>query len=111
MNFRTHNDEFINVSGTSYKGEIKTTYKKLVNVFGEPGKNSGDGKTDVNWKIEFDNGDVANIYNYKNGLKYGNPNIESINGKLYAYKIVYFKNDLDYIDSVKNKNLINFIRK
>lgn len=79
MNFRTHNDEFINVSGTSYKGEIKTTYKKLVDVFGEPGKGSADGKTDVNWKIEFDNGEVANIYNWKNGVKYGNTNIESIN--------------------------------
>jgi len=44
-------------------------------------------------------------------IEWSHPNIESINGKLYAYKIVYFKNDLDYIDSVKNKNLINFIRK
>jgi hypothetical protein len=79
MNFRTHNDEFINVNGTSYKGEIKTTYKKLVDVFGEPGEGSADGKTDVNWKIEFDNGEVANIYNWKNGIRYGNTNIESIN--------------------------------
>ena len=51
----------------------------MVEVFGEPGKGSADGKTDVNWKIEFDNGEVANIYNWKNGIRYGNTNIESIN--------------------------------
>lgn len=78
MKYRTHNDEHINLAGSSYKGEITTTYAKLVELFGEPSKNSGDGKTDVNWKVEFENGEVANIYNYKNGVKYGNPNIETI---------------------------------
>ena len=78
MNYRTHNDEYINVNGASYKGELITTYGKLVELFGEPGKGSADGKTDVSWKIEFDNGQVGEIYNYKNGVKYGNPNIESI---------------------------------
>ena len=78
MNYRTHNDEHINVSGTSYKGEIITTYDKLVELFGEPSKGTADGKTDVSWKIEFDNGHVASIYNWKNGVKYGNPNVKSI---------------------------------
>ena len=78
MEYRTHNQEHINVNGSSYKGEITTTYAKLVELFGEPSKNSGDGKMDVNWKIEFENGTVASIYNYKNGVKYGNSDIESI---------------------------------
>ena len=78
MEYRTHNQEHINVNGSSYKGEITTTYAKLVELFGEPSKNSGDGKVDVNWKIEFENGTVANIYNWKNGVKYGNSDIESI---------------------------------
>ena len=78
MIYRTHNDEHINVAGTSHKGELTTTYGKLVELFGDPRKASGDGKTDAEWKIEFENGEVASIYNYKNGAKYGNPNIESI---------------------------------
>ena len=78
MKYRTHNDEHINAAGTSHKGELITTYGKLVELFGDPRKASGDGKTDAEWKIEFENGEVASIYNYKNGAKYGNPNIESI---------------------------------
>ena len=78
MNYRTHNDEHINLSGSSYKGEIITTYNRLVELFGEPSKNSGDGKVDVEWKVEFENGVVGSIYNYKNGVKYGNPDIANI---------------------------------
>ena len=78
MKYRTHNDEHINAVGTSHKADIRTTYDKLVELFGEPRKASGDGKVDVEWKVEFENGEVASIYNYKNGAKYGNPNIETI---------------------------------
>jgi len=78
MKYRTHNDEHINLAGSSYKGDLKTTYGKLVELFGEPRKASGDGKVDAEWKVEFENGEVASIYNYKNGAKYGNPNIETI---------------------------------
>lgn len=78
MNYITHNDERINLSGTSYKGEITTTYNRLVELFGEPSRSSGDGKMDVKWDVEFENGIVGSIYNYKNGVRYGNPNIESI---------------------------------
>lgn len=78
MKYRTHNDEHINATGTSYKGELITTYGKLVELFGEPRKASGDGKVDAEWQIEFEDGVVASIYNWKNGVKYGNPNIESI---------------------------------
>jgi hypothetical protein len=92
MKYRTHNDEHINLAGSSYKGDITTTYDKLVELFGEPSKNSGDGKTDVNWKVEFENGEVANIYNYKNGVKYGNPNIETITEwTIGGYKSVVVK--------------------
>ena len=78
MKYRTHNDEHINAVGTSHKADFTTTYAKLVELFGEPRKASGDGKVDEEWKVEFENGEVASIYNYKNGAKYGNPNIETI---------------------------------
>tara|TARA_A100001037_G_scaffold244817_1_gene225914 strand:+ start:75798 stop:76115 length:318 start_codon:yes stop_codon:yes gene_type:complete len=67
MNFKTHNDKEINVNGTSFKGEIFVTFEKLLKVFGTPIGASSDGKVDVEWNIEFGNGVIATIYNWKNG--------------------------------------------
>ncbi len=60
-----------NVTGTSLQGYILTTYKKLVDTFGEP-SHDGDGyKTDAEWVLT-DEKDctVVTIYNYKNGPNY-----------------------------------------
>ena len=47
---------------------MNTTYSKLFEKFGEP---FDDGyKTDAEWKIEFSDGKVAAIYNWKNGKNY-----------------------------------------
>ena len=67
MNFKTHNDKEINVNGTSFKGEIFVTFEKLLKVFGTPLGASSDNKVDVEWNIEFGNGVIATIYNWKNG--------------------------------------------
>ena len=57
------------VRGTSYKGEINVPYNILVETFGEP--DSGDGwKTEAEWDIQFSDGTVATIYNWKNGKAY-----------------------------------------
>ena len=61
MKYRTHNDEHINAAGTSHKADITTTYSKLVELFGEPRKASGDGKVDAEWKIEFENGETESV--------------------------------------------------
>lgn len=67
-NFLTHNEKEINVSGTSFVGYVNTTYSKLFEKFGEP---FDDGyKTDAEWDIEFSDGKVATIYNWKNGKNY-----------------------------------------
>lgn len=67
-NFLTHNEKEINVSGTSLVGYVNTTYSKLFEKFGEP---FDDGyKTDAEWEIEFSDGKVATIYNWKNGKNY-----------------------------------------
>lgn len=67
-NFLTHNEKEINVSGTSLVGYVNTTYSKLFEKFGEP---FDDGyKTDAEWAIEFSDGKVATIYNWKNGKNY-----------------------------------------
>lgn len=57
------------INGTSLKGYIEADYKELVAVFGDHG--NGDGyKVDAEWMIEFADGTVATIYNWKNGNNY-----------------------------------------
>lgn len=55
------------VAGTSFVGEVTTTYAKLVKVFGKP-HFSGD-KTTAEWVIKFGHGSgnalVATIYDWK----------------------------------------------
>jgi hypothetical protein len=69
MNFQTHNDIDIDPSGTCLQGYIVKYYDQLVDLLGEP--TSGDGyKVDAEWLIKFDDGTVATIYNYKDGINY-----------------------------------------
>jgi len=51
---------------TSLKGYITATYNQLVEELGEPTFNtpSGDGKTQVEWVVEFEN-DYYTIYDWK----------------------------------------------
>jgi hypothetical protein len=51
---------------TSLKGYITATYSQLVEELGEPTFNtpSGDGKTQVEWVVEFEN-DYYTIYDWK----------------------------------------------
>lgn len=58
-----------NINGTSLKGTIKTTYNRLVEVFGEPCLNdppSEHEKVTTEWDLVFPCGTVATIYNRKN---------------------------------------------
>ncbi len=69
MKFKTHNEKTIQIGGTSLQGSIYITYNELKKKFGKP--SNGDGyKIDAEWDIEFDNGMVATIYNYKDGKNY-----------------------------------------
>ena len=79
MTFKTHNDTDINVDGTSLSAYVEATFDQLVEAFGEP--ELGGYKTDWEWAIEFDDGSVATIYNWKNG-----PNYCGIDG-LHSYQI------------------------
>ena len=59
-----------NISMTSLQGYIKTSYRDLVNCFGEP-TSDGDGyKVDAEWELTFEDGTVATIYNWKDGRNY-----------------------------------------
>ena len=69
MKFTTHNQKEINCNGTSLKGEIRANYADLKKIFGKP--SIGDVyKVDAEWEIEFEDGTVATIYNWKNGKNY-----------------------------------------
>lgn len=71
MNFITHNQRPLmgETAGTSLQGEIDCTYDTLCELFGEP--MDGDGyKVDAEWIVLFDDGEVATIYNYKDGKNY-----------------------------------------
>lgn len=54
-------------NGTSYQGKIRTTYRQLLEAFGEPLEGSADFKTDCEWVVEFEDGTIATIYNWKTG--------------------------------------------
>jgi hypothetical protein len=72
MQFITHNeDDSIHTSGTCLRGHITTSYANLVDVFGQPMKDGFDDyKSDAEWVVQFEDGSVATIYNYKNGMNY-----------------------------------------
>ena len=65
------NDDSINISGTSYTGEVTAKYSLLVEKLGEPLAESFDNyKTDAEWHIEFEDGTVTTVYNWKDGKNY-----------------------------------------
>jgi hypothetical protein len=58
------------VSGTSLQGSLAISYSTLVEIFGSE-HSEGDGyKVDAEWQLQFSNGVVATIYNYKDGVNY-----------------------------------------
>ena len=67
------NSQSINTDHTSYVGEIFCSFDTLVATFGEPILLHGDHKTDAIWNIEFDDGSVAAIYNWRGGISGGLP--------------------------------------
>jgi hypothetical protein len=64
--------EYVNMNMSSYKGVIKTTYDKLVEVLGEPTYTDANPNEKVNaeWNVEVDDGEnftKFSIYNWKTG--------------------------------------------
>ena len=70
MEYQTHNDVIIETSGTSLVGEIKLDYYDILNRLGNPVKFGGGNKVSAEWEIEFYDGTVATLYNWKNGRNY-----------------------------------------
>ena len=67
----------VNASGTSLQGYLEdVSFWELIDIFGEPERDSGDGKTRVNWSIRFESkideleldgviNNTATIYDWK----------------------------------------------
>jgi hypothetical protein len=72
LTFITHNDSEIDNGGTSLVGSIDIGYNQLKKVFGKPLTYDKGDKVDAEWLIQFNDGSVATIYNYKNGKNYDN---------------------------------------
>jgi len=51
-------------NGTSLQGYIRATYNYLVRCFGEPIQRNC-GKTNIEWILESDNGEIITIYDWK----------------------------------------------
>jgi hypothetical protein len=56
-------------NGSSYQGAIDISYNEIVAKLGKPTGNDGH-KVDAEWLVEFNDGTVATIYNYKDGKNY-----------------------------------------
>ena len=69
--FKTHNDgiDWKVSIGTGLLDYLTIPYDIIVKTFGEPGESDG-YKVDAEWEIEFEDGNVATIYNYKSGKNY-----------------------------------------
>ena len=55
--------DWTDANGTSLQGYITATYDQLVARFGQP--DGGGDKTTVEWVLEFADGTVATIYDWK----------------------------------------------
>lgn len=101
MIFATHNEKAISIDGTCLKGYVSADINRLYATFGKP--MPGDGyKTDVEWVIEFADGLVATIYNWKNGPAYLGPdaNLKYITEwNIGGYDPVVVKRIKEYLES------------
>ena len=72
MKYATHNDkESLEgaSNGASLVGKVKATYAELRSLFGKP-MTWDDGKVDAQWVVEFSDGTIASVYNWKDGVAY-----------------------------------------
>ena len=61
------NCETINTNGTCFQGDLYASYNDIVSKLGEPLTEKLCYKSDAEWVIEFEDGTVATIYNWKLG--------------------------------------------
>lgn len=92
--------------GTSGQGQVLTTRGALVKAFGEPHYEeiSGD-KTTIEWDLEFEDGTIATIYDYKRegGGYYAGDNGGELLDDFEEYEFYIGGHDKRAVDLVKEK--------
>lgn len=86
-------------TGTSYKGEMEITYRRLVKAFGKPTiTGSMDNKIEAEWVLLTPEG-IATIYNWKDGKNYLGEEGHEV------------KDILDWHIGGHNKGVVGYVRK
>jgi len=66
MKFTTHNElASFSTDGTSQVGLIDARYTNIVDAFGEPLTDVDEYKSHFEWEIQFEDGTVATLYDWK----------------------------------------------
>ena len=89
-------------NGTSLQGYIQVEFDLLRELFGNPHESDG-YKTDAEWAIEFEDGTIATIYNYKDGHNYLGADGFNINQITNWHIGGKNKNALFYVQNLLNK--------
>lgn len=67
------NVEGIEIDGTHLQGEFSHSFQEIKSVFGDPILGESGDKVQAEWAIQFDDGTVATIYDWKEwGTSYEN---------------------------------------
>lgn len=64
------NSHDTNTNGTHLQGYINASYDMVTEALGYPLSDFDNYKSDAEWTIEFEDGQVATVYNWKNGKNY-----------------------------------------
>jgi len=93
-NIKQINSSETSANGTHLQGYLTTTLDQLTSLLGEPLEGDGD-KTTAEWKIEFEDGRVVTIYDWK---------LSSAPTYLYDWHVGGLKgpSDLDALEAALN---------
>jgi hypothetical protein len=91
------NSNSTSINGTQYLGYVTITYDELVKTLGQPKEGSADGKTTCEWHVEFEDGSVATVYDWKVGYTPKNLHDWHVGGRSGIA--------LDYLEEVLEKQI------
>lgn len=68
MNFKTHRDTYINTNLTTLQGFVEDVpFWELCQIFGEPITDRMDDRVTCYWDIQFQDGTICSLDNYRMG--------------------------------------------
>jgi hypothetical protein len=95
----TVNSNTTSACGTSLKGQVYTTYDKLVSALGKPKGGSADGKTTCEWIVEFEDGSVVTIHDWKTSNTPKDPYNWNVGAKNHT--------PLDYLEALLETRVVS----